>query len=212
MNETSSGRLVLTAARGLLWLALAGAVVAAVVELSSIVWGMLTGTHFQAYVVDVVFDSSSLSSPTAAVDGASVRGIGSPLEGSVSVDFGSGWSTWLALHGVEVATGAATVAVIAWLLLRIIGSVDGGEPLSDDNASRVSWIGLLLVGVAVLHLALDVAFDLVTPTVVTGGSLEDALFVLDLPLLPIAGGLVITVLGQVWRRAAEIRAEHDLTV
>ncbi len=89
--------LILNAAQALLATVLGGAVLFTAIGVSSIVWGMATGDHFQGYVVPVEWSTDGLEAPEVVDSDVAVRGIGVPVEGSVTVDFGRGWHRWLVL-------------------------------------------------------------------------------------------------------------------
>lgn len=179
-------------------------------EAWSTVWGMATGNHFQAYGVVTSMDNDLLPTPRAAVPGASVRGPAPEALLRVGVDFGQGWSAWLALHGLKVAVVGGAVIAGTVLLLRILSAVGSGEPFSDANARRLRRLGLLCLVVPVVRFGIDVAQQALPPLVDGEGVLGVGL-VPNLDLNLVATGLVLVILGEVWRHAATIRAGHERT-
>lgn len=209
MRKNLSGRLLSIATQATLWLVLLYLAYFVVGEVWSIAWGMATGNHFQAYAVDFIIDQGELTMPDVTDPLARVRGLRVGMVGEVAVDFDEGWSSWLAWHGVDTALVGLSIGSVAWWLLRIVRSAAGGEPLSTLNAARLRWIGW----VALVTPLARTAVDLYSPSIIDGLS-ATALFrgVWGLPLYEVATGLVLLVLARIWRQAAEIRAEHALTV
>lgn len=199
---------VLNVAHLLLSIVLVAAVFFTVIGTASIVWGMATGNHFQAYSVPVEWSAESLVPPDTTDSDVAVRGVGLPVEGSVSVDFGRGWSSWLVLEALIGLVRGGAIAAGSWVLLRLVRDVKRGVRLHDRHGRSVAMVGGLALGAPVL-VGL---FTLVQPNLVEGGSVASSAASVEFPLLVWAAGLVLIVLGSVLRYAAEVESEHSLTV
>ncbi len=175
---------------------------------SSMVWGMVTGAHFQSYEVPVVWSVDSLTAPDVTVADANVTGMSVPLEGAVAVTFGEGWNRWLTLEAVKNLVGGAAVVLGTWWLFRVVRDVDRGDRLSVRHGGRLSNIGWLLVLVPpVLGI-----LRLLQPSILDGGSVDAPIGQISIvPVIPVVG-LVFLILGAVLRHAAAVDAENALTV
>lgn len=200
--------LILRAAQILLAVVFGGAVLFTTILVSSTVWGMATGNHFQGYLVPVEWSVDDLAVPDVADSDVSLRGISVPLEGSVSVDFGQGWHRWLVLEAVRTLLTGAAVAIAAWLFLRLVRDVGRGVRLHERHGAALTTVGIL----ALVTPLLAAALTSMQPALIEGGSVVSSAPSVELPLFVPAAGFVLIVLGSVLRHAASIEEEHSLTV
>lgn len=96
-------------------------------------------------------------------------------------------------------------AVILWQARRVLGAILRGKPFSLENAAalrRAAWCCFLVSAGALVYVVWGIfvrTFQL---------SLAAALFV---PVF-FAGGLLCLVMSALFRQAAELKAENDLTI
>lgn len=98
-------------------------------------------------------------------------------------------------------------AVILWQGLRVLDTVLRGEPFSPDNAvsmKRAAVCAWLIAGAALIRLIWGFAFYRSALPLLT----YNALFV---PIFAMAG-LLAMVMSALFRQAAELKAENDLTI
>lgn len=108
-----------------------------------------------------------------------------------------------------VMTGFA-LAVIHQLR-RVFASLRGGTPFTIDNAKRVRAIGrLIIIGTVANAAVCTWVGRLMLANVVSPGVELNAKVGLNLGGVFV--GLVILVLGEIFRRGAELQADQDLTV
>lgn len=98
-------------------------------------------------------------------------------------------------------------AVILWQARRVLNTVLRGEPFSAENAvslRRAAWACFLIAGAALARVAFSVCYYQSPRPLAT----YNALFV---PMFAM-GGLLCLVMSALFRQAAEIKAENDLTI
>ena len=117
-----------------------------------------------------------------------------------------------------VIVGALAVAAIFQLTAKIVESAILGDPFDGKNATRLSQIGWLLLGIQVAGTIGASFMQLMVPNLPLMGHGQPHLgdFGIDLgPQLSMTGilaVLLIFVLAQVFRRGSEMRAELEGTV
>lgn len=126
------------------------------------------------------------------------------LHGLLRVWKDSGYTFMLALF--LVVCGSCT-AVILWQGKRVLDTILRGEPFSLDNAAnlrRAAVCCFLISGMALVRLVWGLLdyLDL------------DPLFSYNALFVPIflMGGLLFLVMSALFRQAAELKAENDLTI
>lgn len=98
-------------------------------------------------------------------------------------------------------------AVILWQGRRVLGTILTGEPFCEENGRslrRAAACAFLISGAALLRTLWGVWFYANLRPLAT----YNALFV---PLFAM-GGLLLLVMSALFRRAAELKAEQDLTI
>jgi hypothetical protein len=112
--------------------------------------------------------------------------------------------------------GAATLLVGAWLVIiyqlrEFVKTLAAGEPFARSNALRLRVIGLFIVGfeLARFGIVLGISLMLKANVSVTGLAIETEL---RPNLVSLFVGLLVLVVGEAFRRAAEIQEEQALTV
>lgn len=110
------------------------------------------------------------------------------------------------LAEIPTFIAAIVVFVVASLLLKVLQSVQEGDPFSRQNAQRLGraalW-SLIAFGAAVLHVIIPRL--LVTTT-------EDFSFDLVPDVTPLVFAIVFAVLAEVFKRGAEMRDELETVV
>lgn len=133
------------------------------------------------------------------------------VAGEFEVEFVNPWAQWLYL------LFALQEFVLAFLILhflrRIVGSISRGEALSTANATRLRWIGFLMIierafapgaSVLVSKAALQ-GLDF------TGGNLS-VMWFRDFGWGGFMAAWVVVVLSEVFRQGAELKREQSLTI
>ena len=104
------------------------------------------------------------------------------------------------------ACGTCT-AVILWQARRVLQTILRGEPFAASNAvslRRASWACFLIAGAALARVIFSVCYYR-SPLPLAS---YNALFV---PMFAM-GGLLCLVMSALFRQAAEMKAENDLTI
>ncbi len=112
----------------------------------------------------------------------------------------------LALTLFLVVSGTCT-AVILWQGRRVLGTILQGEPFSMSNAvslRRAALCSFIIAGAALARVVFSVCLFRSAAPLAT----YNALFV---PMFAMAG-LLCMVMSALFRQAAEIKAENDLTI
>ena len=112
----------------------------------------------------------------------------------------------LALTLFLVISGICT-AVILWQAHRVLGSIMGGRPFSLENAASLRRAALCCFLIAAAALA-RVLFSVCYYRSPLPFASYNALFV---PMFAM-GGLLCMVMSALFRQAAEMKAENDLTI
>ena len=105
-----------------------------------------------------------------------------------------------------VVSGICT-AVILWQAHRVLNSIMGGRPFSMENAAslrRAAAGCFLIAGAALVRVIFSVCYYLSPQPLAS----YNALFV---PMFAMAG-LLCLVMSALFRQAAEMKAENDLTI
>lgn len=98
-------------------------------------------------------------------------------------------------------------AVILWQARRVLKTVLRGEPFSAENAvslRRAAWACFLIAGAAMARVIFSICYYH-SPRPLAS---YNALFV---PMFAM-GGLLCLVMSALFRQAAELKAENDLTI
>jgi hypothetical protein len=120
----------------------------------------------------------------------------------------------LGLSGLTVMIGL--LIGILWLLRRVLGSLVEGRPLTEVNARRFRWMGILIVGLwasmalfGILgHLYLQSHFDM-PPNPGLPGPMS---LIMTLPTTKLFLGLLIILMAEVMRLGAEHRADSEAVI
>ena len=105
-----------------------------------------------------------------------------------------------------LVSGCCT-AVILWQARRVLSTILRGEPFSTENAAslrRAAWACFLIAGAALVRVIFSVCYYH-SPLPLAS---YNALFV---PMFAM-GGLLCLVMSALFRQAAELKAENDLTI
>ena len=98
-------------------------------------------------------------------------------------------------------------AVILWQARRVLGTILRGEPFAPENAvslRRAAVFCFLIAGAAMVRVLFSVCYYQSPQPLAT----YNALFV---PMFAM-GGLLCLVMSALFRQAAELKAENDLTI
>lgn len=106
----------------------------------------------------------------------------------------------------------AVMALLAFLflrhLLRVIGSVDKGDPFNPVNATRLAAMGWLTLAIE----ALSVPAGLLAIWVAQAFKEADSDIDINFSLTGILLAIILFILARVFRKGAEMRAELEGTV
>ena len=132
-------------------------------------------------------------------------GVEGPLTGTVVLEDPSAGHQLLALVPplltvLLIATGAA-------LLLGVVRALRAGDPFTPASARRLTWLALLLaIGGPVLQLVDDLVRSALLSQVATASHLPSTF---TLSLWPLAAGLVVAFVAEVFTRGTALRAEVE---
>lgn len=98
-------------------------------------------------------------------------------------------------------------AVILWQVKRVLNSVLKAEPFSFSNARYMRWSAVCCFAISVVALAYEI-FGLC----VYGGEAVFLTFSFMLIFVFLIAGLICLVMSALFRQAAELKAENDLTI
>lgn len=98
-------------------------------------------------------------------------------------------------------------AVILWQVKRVLNSVLKAEPFSHRNARYMRWSAICCFIIAAVALAYEI-FGLCF----YGGEAVFLTFSFMLFLVFLVAGLICLVMSALFRQAAEMKAEQDLTI
>jgi len=139
----------------------------------------------------------ALVRPAAGVEG--------PLSGTVVLTDPSATHQLLALVPSVVALVLALVG--ARLLLRVVRALGDGDPFTPDNARRLRLIALLLaVGGPLVQVVGDVTRNALLSQVAVAADLPTEF---NLSLWPLAAGLLVAFVAEVFARGSALRAEVE---
>lgn len=118
------------------------------------------------------------------------------------------FGSWQAMifYGTPYIGGICT-AVILWQGKRVLDAILAGEPFSMKNAAnlrRAAVCCFIISGVSLVRLIFALAWNRTIWPLLT----NNALFV---PVF-LVGGLLFLVMSALFRQAAELKAENDLTI
>lgn len=120
----------------------------------------------------------------------------------------------LGLSGLTVMMGL--MIGVLWLLRRVLGSLVEGQPLTEVNARRFRWMGILIVGLWASgalfgifgNIYLQSHFDL-PPNVGPPGPMS---LIMTLPTTKLFLGLLIILMAEVMRIGTEHRVDSEAVV
>ena len=98
-------------------------------------------------------------------------------------------------------------ALILWQARRVLNTILRGEPFSTENAvslRRAAWACFLIAGAAMARVLFSVCYYQSPQPLATYNTLFVPMFAM--------GGLLCLVMSALFRQAAEIKAENDLTI
>jgi hypothetical protein len=105
---------------------------------------------------------------------------------------------------------------ILWLLRKVLGSLVEGQPLTEVNARRFRWMGILIVGLwlsmaltgILANLYLQSHFDLpASPN--PWGPIS---LIMTLPTTKLFLGLLIILMAEIMRIGAEHREDSEAVI
>ena len=122
----------------------------------------------------------------------------------------AGPSAWVSSFVVAALFYGLTMLIIH-RLMKITGTLTAGRPFTRDNATRIRTIGLAVPAMWVLELAGSFAVQQFARRnfVLESGSFAR---VGDMNLAVLFLGLLIVVLGEVFRIGAALQDDHDATI
>ena len=131
-----------------------------------------------------------------------------PALGYFGLAWGAVWSNpyWAVLTGFLLFCGVCTAAIL-WQGRRVLNTILVGNPFCLDNAAslrRASVCCFLIAGAALARVIWGLAYYRSIASLVTYNALFVPLFAL--------GGLLCLVVSALFRQAAELKAENDLTI
>ena len=112
---------------------------------------------------------------------------------------------------LDLAPGLVSLVLLlvgSWLVLRIMRSVASGDPFTATTVRRLRQLAaVLLLG----PLALVVLTPVVSGVLLSQVDLGDVApaFRLELPWLPLVGGLVVALLAEAFRAGATLREDLE---
>ena len=96
-------------------------------------------------------------------------------------------------------------------LRRIFQRVRDGAPFDAQNALRLRWLGLQLLGLALLHTVAELLMAAAMRRAITSENVTVAAgFSVDLTLVFV--GLAVVALAEIFRRGAELEDEQALVI
>ena len=121
------------------------------------------------------------------------------------------WAVWMNWHTALLTVffwlcGGCTAAIL-WQARRVLNTILRGEPFSPENAVNLRRAALFCFLIAVAALA-RVVFSVCYYQSPRPLATYNALFV---PMFAM-GGLLCLVMSALFRQAAELKAENDLTI
>lgn len=120
------------------------------------------------------------------------------------------WS-FLLLLWTSVAIGFGLMLLFLHHLRRIVHRVRDGAPFDEQNALRLRWLGLLLLGLAVFKGVADLVTTLWVRRIIAPEGVDVPLGLhFDVTLLFV--GLVLVVLAEIFRRGSELETEQALVI
>ena len=127
------------------------------------------------------------------------------------VSWKEGWwnffDTYQTVLTLFLLFSGCSTAVILWQARRVMKSIRRGAPFAGANAvslRRAAWACFLIAGAALARVAFSVCYYQSLQPLAT----YNALFV---PMFAM-GGLLCLVMSALFRQAAELKAENDLTI
>lgn len=133
------------------------------------------------------------------------------LRADVDVRFAGAWRQWLY---VFFALQELALLVVAWLLLRhVVGDIARGEVFSRANASRLRWLGLVLLVEAIYAPGISSALSSwLTGDVTFGGEPLRIDWRQTFSSAGLGGAWIVLVISEAFRQGADLREEQSLTV
>lgn len=132
------------------------------------------------------------------------------MEGRLSLVFHSGWIGWVFALMVPVILGLALW--ILWILDRLVTDLLSGRSFTEENASRLRLIGMLVVVASIVEPGSDFLMSmwLEKQVEVAGAELLPAIPHNSLPVFML--GWLVVIIGEAFRRGAAMREEQEWTV
>lgn len=150
------------------------------------------------------------SNSELVIDGAGKNRLLTFFMGGAVIWMSSWWSFFdtyqIVLTCFLLFSGCCT-AVILWQARRVLKTILRGEPFARSNAvslRRAAWACFLIAGAALARVVFSVCYYQTPQPLAT----YNALFV---PMFAM-GGLLCLVMSALFRQAAELKAENDLTI
>lgn len=139
------------------------------------------------------------------------------LEGTVSMTHEAGWDSLLVAICVMATMTGAVVTLILFQLWRLLRDAASGEPFSDRAVRSIRVIGWVIVAWELVQPAYWLFFS---PKALEIGAQSRGPLLLGLgpqepggpDLTPIAFGVLLLLLAEVFRHGAELAEERKLTV
>lgn len=147
----------------------------------------------------------SITAPTHGIPGAELTDVSADLR------FRSPGGEFLSFFAIYLAVGVSIALLVIYQLRNIIATLAAGSPFVPANASRIRFIGWVVIAGEVAqtvmeflgHLAVAATFD------TTGVSFR---WSFHLSLTTIFWGCVLLALAEVFRLGVEMREDQSLTV
>lgn len=198
--------------------------------------GLATGLYFLAWVLAVVgLVSIPVARLLAAGRGDAFFRIEAPVTLHPAMDLAAGWRVpganvevsqvratasvpmsavpagFLALAWLALAVLSALVLLFLYHLRRLFQQVRRGAPFDPVNATRLRWMGILLLAGVVWKLVTNVWLSLTISRMLEGpGDRLGTGLDLNVPLILVA--LVLIALAEIFRRGAALEDEQALVV
>lgn len=173
----------------------------ALIRLAGLVVGALTG---RPLVWQGLADDTPAVSPPPEQSGAT--GVHTPdVQWTLTEPLPIQWLGAMLPSVVELACWAA-VAVLLWPVLR---QMAGGDPFGPSNAARVRNAGVVLTVYAAVVVFMPLLAGALVTTPMQGGRLSVLLRPDVAALWPAVIGLYLVLIGEAFRRGAQLRADVE---
>lgn len=132
----------------------------------------------------------------SVIDGLATEGATPPSSGSLAFAF------------IASAITAAAWFVVLHILVKIVRTVQAGDPFIEANIGRLRAMWIIIAGTEVFRMVVHSAADLT----MAGASVSAADTGLDIRIGTWFLVLVIAVLSEAFRHGAAMRREQELTI